>query len=337
MARFTRSKQILPVAALSLVGCAKHAATTAKVTLPVIPVTIERQIRNAVDAGDGDYQVHTLRTKVIAEPYNLTARLELGQLYQDRGYPELALDHFRIAADDFPYSAEAHLLKAKALRASGRTKAALEVLNSFVDAHPGPAPAVLAWLGILRDEAGDWVGGEQAHRDAIAAALEANKDQDYLHNNLGYALLMQKRKDEAAVEFRAALRLNPQSGIARDNLGVALADHPAEAIVNWQSLEGPATAHSNLAAVMIEQGKYDEARKELAVALGYNVKNQAALSNLKLLSDLDGKPAILPVVGQAVKPVPTTWSRVRSSLRIWFAGPAPQGEGSNQSASAKPE
>ena len=130
--------------------------------------------------------------------------------------------------------------------------------------------------------------GEPAHRKAVELA----PGQDTLHNNLGYNLLMQKKSEEAAAEFREALRLNPASLVARNNLGLALANsNAAQAVATWQSAADPATAHNNLAAVWIEKGNYAEARKELDIALGYNKSHPAALKNLELVSRLDGKPA----------------------------------------------
>jgi len=61
------------------------------------------------------------------------------------------------------------------------------------------------------------------------------------------------------------------------------------------AIRAPPRPHSNMAALLIEQGKYAEARQELDLALGYNRANAAALSNLKLVSELDGKPAVIPI------------------------------------------
>ncbi len=99
--------------------------------------------------------------------------------------------------------------------------------------------------------------GEKAHR----AALELDPKRDSLHNNLGYNLLQQGKAKEAAAEFREALKLKPDSEVARNKLGMALAADPDpagsnDAILHWQSVSDPATAHSNMAALLIRQKRY---------------------------------------------------------------------------------
>jgi len=283
-----------------------------------------------------------------AEPDNLAVRLELIEHYTGAGYPELALEHCRLAAARFPESADLQLRMAKLLDGMKLGREAAEGLGTFLAAHPQKAPEYESWLGILRDGQKGWPAGEKAH----LAALALDPSRDSLHNNLGYNLLMQDRPKEAAEEFREALKLRPDSEVARNNLGMALAATPAapaspaipaisagaagagatgagskgasagsagaasaaedtsnEALLHWQSISDPATAHSNMAALLIGQKRYPEARRELDLALGYNKDHPAALANLKLVSELDGKPAVIPI-----KPVQTKWSRFRSTI-----------------------
>ena len=266
---------------------------------------MERQVQNARDAGEGDFVVRSLRQKMAAEPDKLEIRLELIDHYTRAGYPELALEHCRLAATRFPDSAAVQLPLAKLLRGMKMTKEAAQGLAAFLEAHPQESPDYESWLGILRDELGDWAGGEKAHR----AALALNGQLDSLHNNLGYNLLMQGRPQEAAQEFREALKLRPNSEVARNNLGMALAATPQDAVLHWQSVSDPATAHSNMAALLIKQKRYAEARKELDLALGYNKNHAAALNNLRLVSKLDGKPAVIPL-----KPAQTKGGKFRSTI-----------------------
>ncbi len=240
------------------VGCVHQPVSPRPVS--AAPTVWERQIQNAKDAGDGDYQLRQLRDKVASDPSSIAARLELARAYRERGYRDVALEICRLAAERFPDSAEVH-----------------------------------SWLGILLDESGQRTLAESAHRRAVALAPQL----DYLHNNLGYNLLQQRRFVDAAAEFRETLKRNPGSRLARNNLGLALAHQESaeEAIAEWQKGGDPATAHNNLAAVWIEKGNYPAARKELEVALGYNKAFPAALKNLQLLSRLEGSP-VLPQAKQ---------------------------------------
>ena len=184
-----------------------------------------------------------------------------------------------------------------------------DMLQEFLQAHPQQSPDFASLLGILLDEQKQWAEGERSHREALALAPKS----DSLHNNLGYNLLMQGKNEAAAGEFQEALKLNPHSQVARNNLGMALANKPDQAAVSWQSVGDPAAAHNNVAALLIQQGRYAEARKELDLALGYNRTYSAALNNLKLVSELDGKPASI-----TAKPVQSRWGRLKTGLRKAF-------------------
>jgi len=272
----------------------------------------ERQILNARYAGEGDLDLRALQARLASEPDNLQVRLDLAQRYERLGSRELALEHYRLAAGRFPESAEVQLRMARCLRAMGLRAEAAEGLEKFLERQPQAKPEHHAWLGILWDELGDWQRGEEAHR----AALRLAPAQDRLHNNLGYNLLQQKRFAEAAEEFRRALELAPDSAIARNNLGLALAWQPEEALRQWQKGADKATAHSNLAAVLMEQGRYAEARKELDTALSYNRNHAAALANLRLIAQLDGQPTTVPPQ-QGSR---SGWSRFWSAFWRGFAG-----------------
>jgi Flp pilus assembly protein TadD len=277
----------------------------------------DRQVRNAIDAGDGDFPLRALRQKVAAEPDNVAVRLELAKAYGERGYHEVSLEISRLAVARFPQSGEAQLSLVRDLRDVNRRSEAIASVESFLKVHPESGAEFYSWLGILRDESGLWPLGEPAHRKALELAPAA----DYLHNNLGYNLLMQNQNAEAAREFTEALKLNPGSQMARNNLGIAQAhsNATAEAVANWQATSDPATAHNNLAAVWMEKGNYSEARRELDLALGYNRAHAAALRNLELVARLDGNPAALkakPLDMRAAR-----WQRFRVGVRRLFVGP----------------
>jgi len=297
----------------ALAGSPLPPVTTASpAAAPSAGTTWERQIQNAKDAGDGDYELHALRDRVEGDPTNVTARLELAAAYRRRGYPDVALEICRLAAARFPESSEAQLALVRALHDVNRRAEAIQVAQTYVAAHPEAPAEYHSWLGILHDESGEWAQGEPHHRQAVAL----NSDSDAWHNNLGYNLLMQKKNEEAAAEFREALRLNPNSQVARNNLGLALANlNTADAVANWKAASDEAAAHNNLAAIWIEKKDYAEARKELEIALSYNKALPAALHNLELVSRLDGKPATI-----AAKPAESRWERFKTGFVRWWLG-----------------
>jgi Flp pilus assembly protein TadD len=314
------------LAAGALAASCTHETRVAKAPAAPQPTVWERQIRNARDAGDGDYELKTLRARMATEPDNIAVRLEIANAYRERGYPEVALEICRLAAARFPESGEVELALVRSLREMNRRQEAVEGLEAFLKAHPQTGPGYSSWLGILHDESGEWQTGEPAHRAALALAPA----DDSLHNNLGYNLLMQKKSEEAAAEFREALRLNPASQVARNNLGLALVNsNRTQAIANWQQAEDRAAAHNNLAAVWIEKGNYPEARKELDIALGYNRALPAALRNMELVSRLDGNAATLP--GRASD---TRWERWKAGFKRLFVGPLEDPKPAGKTASA---
>ena len=298
-------------------SCVSRSQAVRMQAKPAAPpeTAFSRQIRNAHDAGDGDYALQRARQKVDSQPANPGARVALAKLYLERGFPDVAVEICRLAAARFPESGGVQLALVRSLYSLHQEGEAIAGLEAFVNAHPQQAPEYDSWLGLLYDRTGRWSEGEPWHRKAVAIAPAV----DYLHNNLGYNLLMQKKSADAAAEFREALRFNPASELARNNLGLALANENqgAQAVANWQTGADPATAHSNLAAVLIEQGNYPAARKELETALSYNKAHPAALKNMELLSRLDGKVATLP----SAKPSASLWERWKAGFIHLWVGP----------------
>ena len=179
-------------------SCTSHTPVvrTAPTAAPAPVSAFDRQIRNAQDAGDGDYQLRTLRARVAAEPDNVSARLELAKAYQERNYPDVALEICRLAAARFPESGAVQLALVRELRELNQPADAVAGLQAFLKRVPQNGAEYYSWLGILWDDLGELPTGELAHRQAIALAPSA----DYLHNNLGYNLLRQRKNAEAAAE-----------------------------------------------------------------------------------------------------------------------------------------
>jgi Flp pilus assembly protein TadD len=278
---------------------------------------VSREVNNAADAGDGDITLRTLRQRLAANAKDLDARMALARYYADRNLPDLALEHYRLALAQFPDSPVVTLALAKTLRQMGEPSEALRTLREYSEKQSGGSWEVLSLTGILEDEQGHLPAAEAAHR----AALTEAPDKSELHNNLGYNLLSQKQYEPAEKEFRRAIDLDPKSQVAHNNLAMALArsgSAPKEALAEWIGSSGPAAAHNNLAAVLMEQGRYAEARAELQAALALQPGMVSALSNLKLVSEMDGKPAAI-----TARRRPSLWNKIFGSKPAPPADSAP--------------
>lgn len=310
---------------LALSGCGRRAAYAPSAAPPgAVRAAMERQVRNAVLAGEGDAEVAILRQRLAIAPDAIDVRMRLAAKYQDAGFPDVALEHVRLARG-YNLSDRALLLKEvellRRLDLPGQAADSLERFFASVPSSRGDSE-LLSWLGIALDEAGRLQDGEKAHRTALAL----KPGDDVLHNNLGYNLFTQQRHSEAAREFEHALQLDRRSATARANLARLLALRPDQpdstgAVAHWTSALGAAAAHNNLAATYLERGQYQQARQEIATALRYKADYWPALKNLELASELDGRPA-----GIASRAQKTRWQRFTASLKraFWITEEAPR-------------
>ncbi len=259
---------------------------------------MQKQVRNAQMAADGDSVAQGLREQMTAEPTNAEIRLKLAEHYETKGFTEIAIEHYRLAAERFPLSETMQFRLAQALRKYDLSEEAAETLQSFLDCHPSQNPDLYSWLGIVLDDIGELGEAEKAHRYAIFLAPQ----KDSLYNNLGYNLYLQGKKTEAELEIRRALQLNPKSITAKNNLATVMQNRE-ESLAQFRSTADMATAYNNRAVELIEQGNYDEARAELDKALQYRRDLPQVWNNLRLISEFEGQGPSFEVPMQS-KPKP---------------------------------
>jgi Flp pilus assembly protein TadD len=212
----TGDRRLLAALAGIAMLCASCAHRTPVTASTGVGATLGKHIQNAIDAGDGDLEVRAMRQRLAANADDLDARLALARRYAQRGLPDLALEHYRLAAARFPDSAPVALGVAKMLRELSQQEAALQSLQAFLAAHPNASWEALSLQGILFDERGKYTEAETSHRAALA--LDANRSA--LHNNLGYNLTLQGKRDAAIAEFHRALELDATSDYAKNNLAM---------------------------------------------------------------------------------------------------------------------
>src|SRR5579883_713126 len=150
----TALTRLLPVLAIAL--CASCTHRVESVSHSSVSTVMSRQVQNAVDAGEGDLELKRLRQRLAANPQDLDARILLARLYMSRGLPDLALEHERLAAQQFPDSSVAALELAKTLRQMQQPEEALKAAGDFLAKHPSSSWELLSLDGILQDERGDF-------------------------------------------------------------------------------------------------------------------------------------------------------------------------------------
>jgi tetratricopeptide (TPR) repeat protein len=133
-------------------------------------------------------------------------------------------------------------------------------------------PEVRSTLGIA-------LGNEGRIDEAIVqyrAAVALNPRFEDAYNNLGNALLRKGRAEEAILNYQMALYVKPRSARALNNLGAAYTSEGRiqDAVTSFRralEIQGDyADAHVNLGTVLLGQGKLDEAIAHFQRALETN-------------------------------------------------------------------
>ena len=147
------------------------------------------------------------------------------------------------------------------------------------------AAVVLATCGVLSiRQAATW----RASVPLFEHALAVTADNYTAHDLLGYVLYADRRLDEAAVHFAAAVAARPTMYVAHNNLGLALASQGrfADAIPHYRdSLRlrpTYATAAFNLAIALDRTGERDAASREVerATALARQQGDAALMTQI---------------------------------------------------------
>ena len=128
-------------------------------------------------------------------------------------------------------------------------------------------------------------------------AVAVEPDSDVAHDNLGQALAAQGNAAQASIEYRAALAINPDYAKAHNNLGDALASlgQTARAVAEYRrALEIKpdfAAAHYNLGLALTAQGKMKDAQVQYERAIKDAPDFAAARVNLGNILAKQGKIA----------------------------------------------
>jgi protein O-mannosyl-transferase len=142
------------------------------------------------------------------------------------------------------------------------------------------------------------IGYWRSNYDLWSHALAVTHKNFIAEDNLGGALILEDKEEEAHPHFEAAARINPRDAMSRSNLGTYFETHNRmrEAIAQYQAAvdltSDPrllASTYANLGAAQRALDLDEDARKSFNQSLGFNRTQFNAWLGLGLLAQKQGK------------------------------------------------
>jgi tetratricopeptide (TPR) repeat protein len=163
----------------------------------------------------------------------------------------------------------------------------------YWSAVPGVA-VLLAMALVANRQIGYW----QSNYDLWSHTLAVTENNFVAEDNVGGALILEDKEDEAHPHFEAAARINPRDPMSHSNLGTYYQNHGRmreaithyEAAVDLTSDPGMlALTYANLGAAHMAVLEEDQAHKSFEQSLQYNSNQFNAWLGLGLLAEKKGK------------------------------------------------
>ncbi len=158
-----------------------------------------------------------------------------------------------------------------------------------------PAVAILIALVLTTHRQ---IGYWQSNYDLWSHALAVTENNFIAEDNLGGALILEDKEEEAHPHFEAAARINPRDAMSRGNLGTYFETHNQmrEAIAQYQAAvdltSDPAllaSTYANLGAAQRALSLDEDAHKSFDQSLRFNSTQFNAWLGLGLLAQKQGK------------------------------------------------
>ncbi|MBO9400280.1 tetratricopeptide repeat protein [Shimia sp. R9_3] len=224
--------------------------------------SIASALRNEANA---DYTLLYARIAEYLRPTHTEALLMTAELLETLGRYELASQTYQKVPADDPSFHAAELGRAEALRETGKTEAALEVLEQLTRSH-GDVAYVHTALGDLRRQERDFAGAVAAYNDSINLYDELEPRQWFLFYARGISYERLGEWEKAEADFRKALELNPEQPQVLNYLGYSLVEKQIKLDEALDMIERAVAARpdsgyivDSLGWVLFRLGRYDEA------------------------------------------------------------------------------
>ncbi len=222
-----------------------------------------------------DYVLLYTRVASFLRPDHVDAILLSAELLDELKQYDLAVDTYRkVPADSNDHHA-AELGRAEVLSRSGKTDAAIEVLQNLSTKKPN-LPSVHVALADIQRQQENYAAAVASYDSAIALTDAASSGNWFLHYARGISHERLKNWDQAEADFRRALELNPDQPQVLNYLGYSLVERREKLDEALDMIERAVAARpdsgyivDSLGWVLFRLGRYNEAvdHMERAVAL----------------------------------------------------------------------
>ena len=173
------------------------------------------------DDGDPTSTLTYARIAATLKPDHTEAQLMTASLLERLGQPGLAVEAYARFPEGHPAYLSAGMGRASALLDAGQTDEAIEVLKSLGAAYPEVAE-VTAALGDLYRRVERWQEALDAYDSTVAELGEPIFPHWVLYFSRAITKERLKRYDEADLDFRQALKLNPDQPQVLNYLGYSM-------------------------------------------------------------------------------------------------------------------
>ena len=194
-----------------------------------------------------------------------------------------------------------------------------------------PAAAVVVALALTTHRQ---IGYWQSNYDLWSHALAVTENNFVAEDNLGGALILEDKEDEAHPHFEAAARINPRDPMSHSNLGIYLQNHNRmrEAVTQYETAveltSDPvllALTYANLGAAHRALGEDEQARKNFEQSLRFNPNQFNAWLGLGLLAQQQGKLGeAISDLSRSVEVQPTTQAYFELGRMLAQTGHVPE-------------
>lgn len=170
-----------------------------------------------------DYALIYARLASFLRPSHLDATLLSGQLLDDLGQYDLAVETYKAVPSDSVDRHAAELGRAGALRSAGKPDAAIEVLEQLTRDYPTLASAHSTLADMLREQ-DDFKGAIKAYDRALELTEDGAPAEWYIHYARGICHERVDKWEQAEADFRRALELRPDHPQVLNYLGYSLVE-----------------------------------------------------------------------------------------------------------------